>query len=75
MNKKLKTLKDIEKENSPNEGALYYSNDVRNTAREWLKKLNSIETELGGCLSDESWYYNEGQIDWIKHFFNLEEEK
>jgi len=73
MTKKLKTLKDIEHEQIDNYDFIVMN--LRNTAKEWIKKLRTAETDLFGYVSDESYYYNEGQIDWIKHFFNLEDEE
>ena len=65
--KKLKTLQDLE-----------YTNDncsvpfeLREVAREWIKELESKED-----LKDYiplSININKFKIDWIRHFFNLEE--
>lgn len=75
MSKKLKTLKDIEYISEQKFG---YQVDVdvkilRQTARKWIKELEYRKKEMGytECIV----VHYESQICWIKHFFNLGDEK
>ena len=68
-NKKLKTLKDLEKPYSEE------SRKLKDAAIEWIKEL-----EKKDYLKDDypinEWTYQRrrGAIDWINIFFNIEEE-
>jgi len=69
----LKTLKDIENKLYSHDDCLSYPNkecdELRQVAREWLKYL---ESEAQKTVTK----YPQGkfQANWIKHFFNLEDE-
>ena len=75
----LKTLKDIEEIYSPMKRVyggedLISANIIREEAKNWAKKLaNEINPPKTPATSLR--LKNEGIIDWIVYFFNLEEEK
>jgi len=58
---KLKTLHDIEDELTT---TVIFPDDLRSLAKEWIKKLEGIN------------YIENNELvrNWIKHFFNLEED-
>lgn len=77
--KKLKTLKDIENKYTSYPGenevvlhinvaidgcaSVILSKDLKESVKEWIKELEK----------PKKYYDYEPVIDWIKHFFNLEE--
>jgi len=85
VEKKLKTLKDIEinLKSTPNsskmivpvnngEAKYLISDDIRNIAIEWLKEYERLD-ELAKKEINASAYW--GAILFIKYFFNLDEER
>ena len=56
----LKTLKDLEKINNPEEGYWINGHDIKQEAIKWVKE----------GLTEKK---NSGVINWIKHFFNITE--
>lgn len=70
-----KTLKDLDKKfNDWHDRTTvdYVIDDIRNAGKEKLRELRTIYSSEEGFISDESYSYIEGQIDFIIHFFNLE---
>ena len=82
--KKLKTLKQIEEENTPSpaDEVGYFCNDLREVAREWIDRMLN-----GYCYCHEEDHMNEWKDDiecvmcndivlsWIRMFFNLNEDE
>ena len=69
----MKTLKEIEFEEQAH--LIVESDDLRDLAKEEIKKLEKeradVYEEIGSSMEG---YGIECEINWIKHFFNLEEE-
>lgn len=78
---KLKTLKDIELSTDFGDcgdgGIIVISNDLRESARVWIKELEKPDyDELPKDFfhnTNPDHYYD--IREWIKHFFNLEDDK
>ena len=60
--------------------AVIFIDDLQDTAREWIKYLEEFKNkeysqEVGfDRMINKHYYHKELLEDWIKHFFNLEEE-
>ena len=61
----MKTLKDIQ--DDTNYTTAVSRNDLRKVSIEWIKELEEHKKLI------EREDYTQGKIDWIKHFFNIEE--
>ena len=83
---KLKTLKDLEEE-YPFEQEAVWVESLQRSAREWIKELERYKypdgiTQQAPKEVDQFYEYIKGcpmlsrkLTAWIKHFFNLEEDK
>ncbi len=70
--KELKTLKDIEK---PDEmEALIEIENLKAEAVKWVKEIIKDQADKGNFRSNHMNPRKQGQISFIKHFFNLTEE-
>lgn len=71
---KLKTLKDIEKMPYAEINRLVGTKELRQSAIEWILKIKEDQVKLDRFRSHEMNPRKQGQITWIKHFFNITEE-
>jgi len=69
MMNKLKTLKDLQNKWKMEVAPATPSDDLRQVAREWVEYL---ENESNKMFTKHP--HGKFQADWIKHFFNLEDE-
>jgi hypothetical protein len=74
----LKTLKDISKPTVPLHGSRYqaqahdnYVEQLREAAKEWVQALKDT---LAEGLVEEHIMKRDAKIEWIKYFFNLEDD-
>ena len=74
----LKTLKDFEKEKFySQEGQCSYNHALimlKAEAVKWVKEITKDQNNKGNFQSNHMNPRKQGQISWIKHFFNLTEE-
>ena len=86
----MKTLKDIEHILNPKHDDLFidynhnenlvWENELYDVAREWIKELKEHYKEAYPPADDflediDYWgYHDYAIIDWIKHFFNIEDD-
>ena len=80
--KKLKTLKDINPlgvcvaiggEDTDNDENLVIRNDLRQEAKKWIKYMEKLCDETNKKSKNKGTLQFTVPIEWIKHFFNLEE--
>lgn len=72
--KELKTLKDLWEETEKE--ADWFYDLIIDEAKKWIEELEKEMDKFSGGMSDDAWAYTEcrAKRDWVKHFFNLEEE-
>lgn len=71
--KKLKILNQLETWTSEDTGQLLVAYDgLRDVAREWIEKLEKDNEVLSWSIAS-TYIQKYFVIQWIKHFFNLEE--
>jgi hypothetical protein len=75
----LVTLKELQRALSNSENDEYsflspfvFMIDVQDAGRRWIKSIYEDKKRQGGRFWTE---YEKGKLDFIKHFFNLEEER
>jgi len=78
---KVKTLKDLIKENDDDLTFGGYTEDVlQEAAREWIEKIDDVlyddkKEENLAPYKPDNYYHMDEVMRWIKHFFNLEEDQ
>jgi hypothetical protein len=75
MTKKLKTLKDLYKLDNHSQIDYYTLESIQSEASRWIRELNNRNPNLPYIHDEEDLYAKDFLVDWIKHFFDLEEKK